>query len=196
MVAGLKSAAERVWAWYDENPDYRIVHDDLDDMGRVTSIATYQKGAWVLHMLRKKVGDEAFWTGIQAYYAEHMNETATTDDFRRAMEEASGQDLEPFFDQWLYQGGNPAVDGWWEYDEAAGSVTIELRQTQEGEVRFDLPLEIGIYTDAQGLPSSVETVVLDDQVQRIRVTVESAPADVRLDPGTWALFRSSFERRR
>lgn len=113
MVAGLGSAAQRVWTWYDDHPEYRIVHDNLDDMGRVTSVATYQKGAWVLHMLRKRMGDEAFWAGSQSYYARHMNGSASTTDFRRAMEEASGLDLESFFDQWLYQGGHPRLEGWW-----------------------------------------------------------------------------------
>ena len=73
FVAGLEQAAERVRAWYEENPDYRIVHDGLEDMSRVTSVATYQKGAWVLHMLRQRIGDEAFRRGIRTYYARHLN---------------------------------------------------------------------------------------------------------------------------
>ncbi len=68
FVEGLKQSRDRVRSFYEDNPDYRIVHDNLDDMSRVTSSQTYQKGGWTLHMLRGVIGDEAFWRGIQDYY--------------------------------------------------------------------------------------------------------------------------------
>ena len=193
FVEGLKQAAERVGTWYDENPDYRIVHDGLDDMRRVTSIATYQKGAWVLHMLRARLGDEAFWRGIRLYYARYLNVTASTDDFMRAMEEASGDDLQGFFDQWLRQGGNPALEGSWRYEAGAGAVEIELRQVQEVG-RFELPLEIGIYMGGDAQPIQVTTVEVGPGANRFTIPVSDEPSDVRLDPGTWALFRAEFGR--
>lgn len=195
MVAGLRSAADRVWSWYDDNPEYRIVHDDLDDMRRVTSVATYQKGAWVLHMLRKRMGDEAFWAGIQSYYARHMNGSAPTTDFRRAMEEASGLDLELFFDQWLYQGGNPRLEGWWDYDPTAQAVRVEINQTQDAGPLFEMPLEVGIYFEGDLVPSVVETVQVERDFHRFVIPVEGEPVDVRLDPDTWALFQSNFGKR-
>ena len=111
FVRGLKESRDRVRSFYEENPDYRIVHDNLDDMSRVTSSQTYQKGGWTLHMLRGIIGDEAFWSGIQDYYARFQGKNATTDDLRRAMEEASGRDLSEFFAQWLYQGGALEYEG-------------------------------------------------------------------------------------
>ncbi len=194
FVAGLREAADRVWRWYDENPDYRIVHAGLDDMSRVTSIATYQKGAWVLHMLRERLGDEAFWRGIRAYYARHFNGTATTDDFMRAMEEASGDDLQGFFDQWLRRGGNPALEGSWTYDVAAGAVVVELRQVQETGL-FTMPLDVGVYMAGDAHPALVTTVEVDDAFHRFEIPVEDEPGDVRLDPDTRALFRAEFGRR-
>ena len=194
FVAGLKEAADRVWRWYDENPDYRIVHAGLDDMSRVTSIATYQKGAWVLHMLRERLGDEAFWRGIRAYYARHFNGTATTDDFMQAMEETSGDDLQGFFDQWLRRGGNPALQGSWSYDAGAGVVNIELRQVQEGDP-FTMALDVGVYADGEARPAQVTTVEVDQTYHRFEIPVAGEPGDVRLDPGTRALFRAEFGRR-
>ena len=194
FVTGLREAADRVWRWYDDNPDYRIVHDGLDDMSRVTSVATYQKGAWVLHMLRQRLGDEAFWRGIRAYYARHFNGTATTDDFMRAMEEVSGDDLQGFFDQWLRQGGNPALQGSWSYDAGAGVVNIELRQVQEGDP-FVMPLDVGVYADGDASPSHVTTVEVDQTYHRFEIPVAGEPGDVRLDPDTRALFRAEFGRR-
>jgi aminopeptidase N len=195
FVDGLRSAAERVFAQYDQDPDYRIVHDNLDDMSRVTSGATYQKGAWVLHMLRKRLGDGAFWAGIQAYYATHLNRNATTDDFRRSMEQAAGEDLEPFFRQWLYQGGNPRLAGWWRYDPTARAVSIEINQTQTNVGPFDLPLEVGIYIGAGERPTAIHTVHVTDRFHRFVIPLPSEPDDVRLDPDTWVLFRADFERR-
>ena len=195
FVDGLKGASERVFAQYDQDPDYRIVHDNLDDMSRVTSGATYQKGAWVLHMLRKRMGDEAFWAGIQAYYAAHMNGSATTDDFRRAMEQASGENLEAFFRQWLYQGGNPHLEGWWRYDPTAQAVSIEINQTQTNVGPFDLPLEVGIYMGDSERPTAIHTVQVTSGFHRFVIPVDGEPEDVRLDPDTWALFRGELEHR-
>ena len=191
FVSGLREAADRIWRWYDDNPDYRIVHDDLTDMSRVTSVATYQKGAWVLHMLRGRLGDEAFWRGIRLYYARHFNGTATTDDFMHAMEEASGDDLQNFFDQWLRRGGNPALEGSWRYDPAAGAVQIELRQVQPG-APFEVPLEVGVYARGNPVPVQVTIIRVDGPSHRFVIPVGAEPADVRLDPGTWALFRADF----
>ncbi len=117
FVQGLESSRDRVFHFYRENPEYRIVHDNLADMRRVTSTQTYQKGAWTLHMLRGLIGDDAFWRGIRAYYAMYQDTNATTDDFRRAMEDASGQELSWFFLQWLYRGGGLIVEGDWQFDE-------------------------------------------------------------------------------
>ena len=194
FVEGLRAAAERVWNWYDENPDYRIVHDNLDDMSRVTSIATYQKGAWILHMLRRRLGDEVFWDGIRTYYAAFMNGSATTADFRRVMEEASGQDLSVFFEQWLYRGGNPHLTGSWSHDPDRGVVAVELRQIQDRGPVFDLPLEVGVFYEGDLTPRSVHRIRLDDREGRFELDVDETPADVRLDPGTWTLFRGGLTR--
>ncbi|MEQ8811643.1 MAG: M1 family metallopeptidase, partial [Imperialibacter sp.] len=115
FMEGLASSKKRVDDFYAENPAYRIVHDNLSDMSKVTSSQTYQKGSWVLHMLRGVMGTDAFWKGIQSYYHKYQNLNATTVDFRREMEEASGLDLKQFFDQWLYQPGHLVYRGSWSY---------------------------------------------------------------------------------
>jgi aminopeptidase N len=190
----LEGSAERVFTQYESDPGYRIVHDDLDDMSRVSSGATYQKGSWILHMLRGRMGDEAFWAGIRAYYARYMNQNATTSDFQAAMEQASGLDLQTFFDQWLRDGGNPKLQGWWDYDVSARAVRIELNQTQTVGPMFEIPLEIGIYQDGQVLPTTIERVDLDGGFHRFVIPVDAEPTDVRLDPNSWTLFEADFGR--
>ena len=192
FVAGLRSSAERVFAQYETDPEYRIVHDDLSDMRRVTSGATYQKGSWILHMLRNRMGDEAFWEGIRACYARYMNANATTAEFRTVMEEASGLDLELYFEQWLYNGGNPRIEGWWTYDPDAQAVRIEINQTQTAGPTFDLPLEVGIHFDGATLPTMIETLSVDERFHRFVIPVDNQPTNVTLDPNVKTLFESEF----
>ena len=195
FVAGLESAAERVFAQYADDPAYRVVHANLSDMNRVTSGATYQKGAWVLHMLRSRLGDEAFWEGIRAYYATYLNGNVSTEDFRRVMEEASGADLAVFFEQWLRSGGNPTLEGWWDYDPTARAVRIELNQTHEVGPVYVLPLEIGIHFDGEPVARTVETVDVRERFHRFVLPVGAEPSNVTLDPMTKTLFQRTFGRR-
>ena len=195
FVSGLKNSAERVFAQYDDDPGYRIVHDDLADMRRVTSGATYQKGSWVLHMLRSRMGDEAFWRGIRSYYARYMNANATTTDFRREMEEASGLDLELFFAQWLYRGGNPRFEGWWDHDSATQTVSIELNQAHAVGPTYELPLEVGIHFDGAVLPATVQSVHVNERFNRFVIPVAREPSRITLDPNTRTLFEADFARR-
>jgi aminopeptidase N len=192
FVSGLRSSADRVFSQYADDPGYRIVHEDLDDMGHVTSGATYQKGSWVLHMLRSRMGDEAFGRGIRAYYARYMNGNASTSDFQLAMEEVSGLDLELFFEQWLYNGGNPKLEGWWVYDPSAQAVRIELRQTQEVGPTFELPLEIGLHFKGAIVPATIEILEIEGRFHRFVIPVTEEPSDVTLDPNVRTLFEADF----
>ena len=97
------------------NPRLAIIHDNLADMRQVLNRLVYQKGGWTLHMLRGRLGTETFWAGIRDYYRRYRDGNVSTDDFRRVMEEASGQDLGWFFQQWLKRPGSPEVNGTWQY---------------------------------------------------------------------------------
>ncbi|MBA2565568.1 MAG: M1 family metallopeptidase [Gemmatimonadetes bacterium] len=136
----------------------------------------YQKGAWILHMLRRQVGDPVFFEGIQSYYATFRDGTAWTDDFERVMEEASGLDLGWFFEQWVRRPGHPVLAI--EHAPAGrGRAVVTLRQEQQvAPFRFPLDLELGWRSgtrrevvSVQGLetswtfetPEPLETVVLD-----------------------------------
>src|SRR3569833_56534 len=68
-----------------------------DNYMQLLNANSYQKGGWVLHMLRRKLGDEAFWKGIRSYNEKYENSNANTEDFRTVMEKASGQDMQQFF---------------------------------------------------------------------------------------------------
>ena len=136
-----------------KNLTYTINHKNLSRMEDVTSSHTYQKGSWTLHMLRGVIGHDAFQRGIRAYYARHFNGNATTADFRRDMEEASGQELGWFFEQWRYKPGTLQVAGSWSYDAAARQLRITLDQVQTDGSLFTMPMEIGVYSKGQPTPA-------------------------------------------
>ncbi|GAA4337536.1 M1 family metallopeptidase [Mucilaginibacter gynuensis] len=102
----------------------------------------YQKGGWVLHMLRRKIGEDAFWKGLRAYYAKYMNKNADTDDFRTEMEQASGTDLKPFFKQWLNTPGHPRVGVMWSYDVKRKKISLNIDQSNAHT--YDLTVELKI----------------------------------------------------
>lgn len=193
FVAGLRDSRKTVLDFDARRPDYRVVHDNLADMSQVTTSMTYQKGSWVLHMLRERMGDDRFWAGIREYYARYKDASATTADFRRVMERAAGEELGAFFDQWLYRGGIPRLEGTWWWDAEKREVVVELRQVQAG-APFVLPLEVGI--ERAGAAPRVERMTLDAAVTRASFPAEQAPTGVTLDPGTRALFAGEIERRR
>lgn len=192
FVQGMRASRKTVTDFYAQRPDYRVVHENLSDMSQVTTGMTYQKGAWVLHMLRQRMGDDRFWAGIREYYARHMNRTATTADFRRVMERASGQELSAFFEQWLYRGQIPVLAGTWRWDEAAREVVVDVRQTQAGPT-FAMEIEAGL-TGADGAPV-IGRAAFTGSTAQIRIPATARPASVTLDPRTKTLFAGGLDAR-
>ena len=99
---------------------------DPDDLFGSSAPNTYQKGAWVLHMLRGEIGDEAFFGGLSAWYQEFSGRPAATADLQAAMSKAAGRDLAWFFHQWLDQPGCPEFSLKWDKTGA------DLRQVSGG----------------------------------------------------------------
>ncbi|HKS04765.1 MAG TPA: M1 family metallopeptidase [Gemmatimonadaceae bacterium] len=108
---------------------------------------SYQKGGFVLHMLRGQVGDSAWIRGVRTYYNAHKHGNATTDDLRRAMESVSRSDLKWFFDQWLTRPGYAELTTSWTH--SAGVVTAEITQAARfGVYRLRVPVEVEDATGA------------------------------------------------
>ena len=162
-------------------------------MAKVTTGQTYQKGSWVLHMLRGLVGDEAFWAGIRSYYSAHMNGHATTADFREHMERASGRDLGTFFDQWLTRGGLVRLAGDWQHDAGAGVVTIRLTQTDRARL-FTMPIQVAVYAAGSAVPS-ITTVEVSGPTHEFRIATATRPDRVVLDPDQLVLMEATFAER-
>ena len=159
-----------------------IVDPSIVDPMKVLSTNTYQKGAWVLHMLRHKLGDETFWKGIRRYYAVFQNSNAMTIDFQKVMEEVSGQTLQYFFQQWVFTKGYPEIKWTWTYKK--NKVIISLNQIQDHSL-FDFPLEIAIEKDGEFIISSVH---VNKKKNIFEIAIDSKPSSVRLDPNISLLF--------
>jgi aminopeptidase N len=170
-----------------KNPDYRIIHDNLADMSQVLSgPGTYQKGGWTLHMLRGVIGDAAFWTGIRDYYRRFRDRNATTADFRRAMEQASGQELGWFFDQWLTRGGFLKLRVRWSYDAPARQLRLEVEQLQPGPP-FRMPIELAIEVEGEPQPRS-DRMEVRQQRETLTLALDRQPKAVSVDPRGYVLM--------
>ncbi|MDB4921863.1 M1 family metallopeptidase [Mucilaginibacter sp.] len=111
-------------------------------------VVTYQKGGRILNMLRNYLGKDAFYKGLNIYLKTYAYKNGEAQQLRLAEEEASGLDLNWFFNQWYYGAGHPVLNISYKYDDAAKTETVYLQQTQEGQT-FKLPMAIDIYANGK-----------------------------------------------
>jgi aminopeptidase N len=168
-----------------------VVDFSVKDYMQLLNTNSYQKGGWVLHMLRNMMGDEAFWKGIRLYYAKYSGKNATTDNLREALEEVSGQDLKAFFKQWLFTAGHPQLDIAWKYEEGKKEVTITVTQRQNQVFQF--PLEIRL-TGKDDQPILTKTISVTGK-QTTAVFPAGIPVEKLIaDPSLKLLFEGRIIR--
>ena len=194
LVQGMTEARTKVLAYYQNTPDAPVVDTTVTDLNQLLNPNSYQKGAWVLHMLRRAVGEKSFWKGIRDYYQLYRDGNALTTDFQRVMEKTSGKDLAFFFQQWLFQAGQPTLEGAWQYNTAEKKLLVEVKQVQRSGSLFRFPLEIGVY-DAATKRLKTVTVEVDQMEHTFRIPLANAPATVALDPDTWLLMKGTITRK-
>ncbi|GAB4025736.1 M1 family metallopeptidase [Spirosoma koreense] len=151
----------------------------------------YQKGGWVLHMLRSELGDETFWKGIRAYYATYRNKNAQTSDLQAVMETVSGKKLGSFFQQWLYQPGYPDIVWGSRYDAAKKSLVIDVRQIQKTGAYFTIPLTFSIRGSNGREIQRTARLTMNEPTQTFTVPLATKPASVVIDPDNTVLMRAT-----
>lgn len=145
---------------------------------------TYQKGAWILHMLRGIVGDEAFFSGIRRFYQSHRLAHATTADLRNAFEAVTSRDLEWFFTQWLDKPGYPRLRGDMKWDGESREVSVTIEQTQHSSwPTYRLPLVI----ELSGATSERHHVDLTQRKQTFVFRASDPPRALAIDPDSLVL---------
>ena len=169
---------------------YNLRAGDISSLFDNSSV-TYNKGGAVVHMLREQVGTDVFWKGINIYLNRHKFSNVESTDLRRAMEEASGQDLKWFFDQWVYSASFPRVTVAKTYDSRKKELRLTFTQTQKADpivpAVFRLPLDIEITTAAG---AKTEKVNITQRVQTFTFLVASKPTDIVFDPMEQVILKS------
>jgi len=192
---------EATWARYQEAEEYKaedqryrrsIVNYQYTSPDNVFDSHAYPKGGRVLHMLRFVLGEEMFWRAIQHYTGRNVHRTVETADLRIAIEEATGQGLNWFFDQWVYHGGHPQFHVEWDWDAAARTVRVTVKQTQPIDSvtpLFRTPVEIEIATPDKTMIRRVE---LSKPEETFHFDVDQRPTRVCFDPRDWLLMTLDF----
>ena len=125
-----------------------LVDRHLDELGDIYTNdggKLYDKGSWVVNMLRQSMGDDLFWGAVGKYLEHHKWGSVETADLRQVLEEESGRDLEQFFQQWVHGRGIPRLKVDYGWEPGARRVSVSVRQTQpvDGEMpAFTFPLEL------------------------------------------------------
>jgi hypothetical protein len=162
---------------------YRLGHIKGDS--RVFRALVYNKGASVLHMLRRTIGDEKFFRGLRRYYADNRFKKAGTEDLQRAMEAESGRSLERFFERWIFQSGLPRV----RYSSTVEGQEVVVRFEQVGEV-YDLPVTVTLHYGDKAVD---DLAILDEAVVEKRFPLAGALRSVEINADHAAL--GTFEKR-
>jgi Aminopeptidase N len=157
-----------------------VVDSSVTNYMELLNANSYQKGGWVLHMLRRRLGDSTFWKGIRLYYDRFAGKNAVTADLQKVMEEVSGQDLVSFFHQWLMTPGHPVLYIQWTYNRK--EVVVTVIQQQARTFAFSLELMFG---------KEVKTMDIKDRKTSFRFSVKEKPV-VMADPFVNLLFEGKL----
>jgi aminopeptidase N len=154
----------------------------------------YPRGASVLHMLRFLLGDRLFWTAIHHYITKHQFSLVETNDFKVAIEEATGQNLSWFFDQWVYKAGYPVFDVSYRWNDTTRAILLHVRQTQTLDSLtgiFRTPVEIALTTSGRTVTRRMNILSRDT------IFVLPAPGEpdlVIFDDGNWLIKELNFSK--
>jgi len=165
----------------------KTVVDSVSSLMNLLNTNSYQKGGWILHMLRRQLGDSVFHRIIRKYYAAYAGKNADTRDFEKICETESGKDLRQFFDQWLYSPGVPKLDVQWSYDEKSKTVALTVKQVQRK--LFQFPLNIKLQSASGN--SKEQLINIAQQNQQFSIPVKEKPVQLILDPDASLLFDGS-----
>jgi len=169
-----------------------IYLQDISSVGSIFNYSrSYAKGAVVLHMLRGVLGDSLFFSTLKTYanHPEYKYATAITENFKDVAENISGQDLDYFFNEWIYGANYPKYNIQWGYKAQSGSgkfdVTVNINQQVNNDPPFfTMPIELKIKTVSG---DTIISVFNDQQQQTFNFTVNAQPNGFQFDPDNWIL---------
>jgi aminopeptidase N len=177
-----------------------VVTKNYIDPDAVFDTYAYPRGAAVLHILRKMLGEDDWRRAINYYLKKHANQPVGTEEFRVAIEEATGQPLEWFFEQWVYKMGHPVFDVSQTYDAKTKTLKLKARQTQKPDAAFlypqvayfQTPVEIAIATNSG---TRIERVFIESkEEQEFAFEVDTKPLFVSFDYESSLIKELNFQK--
>lgn len=170
-----------------------LVRFDYEQREDMFDAFSYNKGGQVLHMLRKYVGDDAFYASLKLYLERNKFKTAEVHDLRLAFEETTGEDMNWFFNEWFYAKGHPELEVKKSYDATAKKIKLEITQKQDLKTTplYKLPIDIDVYV---GGKKERTRVWIDDVKNTIFLNVASTPDLVNFDAERQLLAKIDFEK--
>jgi aminopeptidase N len=175
----MRDAARRYFN-FEKTANFPIHDTETTKLMGLLNPNNYEKGAWVLHMLRRKLGDEAFFMGLRDYYNSHKEANATTEDLRAALEKSSGKNLKDFFARWIYGSGHPIyqVERGQPATGNSRNLTVTLTQVQNGDAFLD-PVTVEI---TAGGKKQRQTIVPTGKTTAVSFEVSGPVTQVDIDP--------------
>jgi aminopeptidase N len=196
---GPDAAAYRYWreqnSWMQSNELFpvpivtRNIDDSVEYVGNV-----YDKGGWVLRMLREQLGNDAFFRALKHYLETYRLQNVVSADLAKAIEESSGTNIDQFFDQWIYGAGAPRFDVRSSYNTAAKKVSLSVKQTQkvEGHVGlFRVPIDVAV-TTSRG--EKIFPIEVSKAEETFSFAAEEQPTMVLFDKGDRILKSADFQK--
>jgi aminopeptidase N len=159
LYASVRSNQEAYFGAWNEGLRRPIVTNRYPNKDAMFDTYAYPRGAAVLHMLRRHLGDEAFFKSLNHYLTSNAHQPVSTEDLRIAIEETTGQSMDWFFEQWLYKMGHPIFEVTKSYDDAKKTLTLNVKQTQKINPKDEFP-------QVEFFQTYVD-VEIDDRVERV-----------------------------
>ena len=169
-----------------------VIDTTVTDLMDLLNRNSYEKGGFVLHMLREEVGDSAFFGGVRAYYTKHRHGTALTSDLQAAVETASGKTLGAFFDQWLRRPGYPELDVTWSTDSASTSIMLQVVQSRTHGL-FQFPLDFAL-ADSTGNARHLNIGIPAQDTTAVVLPISAPVSQVTVDPDVKLLARFTLKK--
>ena len=169
----------------------KAVVDSTSPLMKLLNANSYQKGGWILHMLRRQIGDSLFRLFVRTYYDRYKGKNAETNDLLKVAEEISHRDLHQFFQQWLYTAGIPQLDIQWSYSNKDKAVSVTVNQTQK-QPAFEFPLDLRVET--RTTKGKITTFSITKKAETFTFEVADPDVTLAFDPQTNLLFDAKIER--
>jgi aminopeptidase N len=196
LYADIRNNHDQVLGSWEGGQRRPIVTKYYADKDALFDNYAYPGGGSVLHMLRKHLGDKLFYKSLNNYLTSNAHQPVSTEDLRIAVEEASGQSMDWFFDQWLYKMGHPVFDITQSYDDAKKQLTLNVKQTQKLDLTNAYPQTefFQSFVDVE-IDNKIERVWMEPKAENVfTFNVASKPKLVNWDYESTLLKEMKFEK--